>query len=416
MIGPMLGITDVITVPFGWLMTQLYHLTNNYGYALLLFALLVKLILLPATAKAKKSSMKMARISPIQKEIQEKYADDPQRMQTELQALYKAEGVSIGGSCLWSLLPLLILIPLYKLVREPIQYMLAQDVDTVTTIITTLKELAPTAFSANDFYDQMTAASLIPQYAEQIKAVLPEISEVALQGVNFDFLGIDLSIIPQWNLFSVGFTWATIGGFLLPVISAGSQLVSMLINQKMNNSVITDENGIEDPEAAKKAQAAQQTQMMMYVMPIMSLVFGFSMPGAISLYWFAQGVVSLLGDMYLTARYRKIYDAEDALKLERMQENEAREAEKERIRAERRAANPDGITANTSTKKLQQKRNQEQEAERAAAAREYAKKKGEPLPEEEKADGPLSGVADRPFCKGRAYDPNRYKTEPSTEE
>ena len=73
----------------------------------------------------------------------------------------------------------------------------------------------------------------------------------------------------------------------------------------------------------------------------------------------------------------------------------------------RRAANPDGITENTSKKKLQQKQRQEQEAAKAAAAKEYAAKKG--IVEEEKPEKQaLSGVAERPYCKGRAYDPNRY--------
>ena len=129
-----------------------------------------------------------------------------------------------------------------------------------------------------------------------------------------------------------------------------------------------------------------------------------------SLYWFAQGVVTTISDVYLTTKYRKIYDAEDAARLQKHMEQEAIEAEKERVRAERRAANPDGITANTSKKKLQQAKRQEEEATKAAAAKEYAAKRG--IVEEEKDEKkPLSGIAERPYCKGRAYDPNRYNTE-----
>ena len=85
------------------------------------------------------------------------------------------------------------------------------------------------------------------------------------------------------------------------------------------------------------------------------------------------------------------------------------EAEKERIRAERRAANPEGITSNTSKKKMQQAKQREQEAAKAAAAKEYAAKKEGVAPAEEKANEAMSGIAERPYCKGRAYDPNRYK-------
>ena len=182
----------------------------------------------------------------------------------------------------------------------------------------------------------------------------------------------------------------------------------------MNNSLVTNEKGLQDKEAAKNSQTAQQGKMMMWISPIMSLWIGFSVPGALSLYWFAQGLFSTLTDLYLTKKYRKIYDAEDAVRLQKALEEEAIEAEKERVRAENRAANPNGITTNTSKKKMQQNKQREQEAAKAAAAREYAAAKGLTVEEEPKT-APLSGISDRPYCKGRAYDPNRYNTQ-STEE
>ena len=86
------------------------------------------------------------------------------------------------------------------------------------------------------------------------------------------------------------------------------------------------------------------------------------------------------------------------------------EAEKERVRAERRAANPEGQTQNTSKKKLQKQQRAEEEAAKAAAAREYAAKKGI-VYEEEETESVMSGIPSRPYCKGRNYDPNRYNTE-----
>jgi hypothetical protein len=115
---------------------------------------------------------------------------------------------------------------------------------------------------------------------------------------------------------------------------------------------------------------------------------------------------------FMTKHYRKIYDAEDAARQEKYLQQQAIEEEKERIRAEKRAANPDGITENTSKKKLQKQQQAEEAAAKAAAKKEYDAKKGivEEEPAEEKKT--LSGIADRPYCKGRAYDPNRYnKTE-----
>lgn len=322
----------------------------------------------------------------------------------------------MGGSCLWSLLPLLILFPLYAVVRQPLIYMLGQTTEVAEQIVATLKELAPTAFSGNTYYDQMVAAPLIPQYAEQLKAAIPSLSQDALQGINFTFLGIDLGVVPEFNIFGAGWkwNWAHIGAFIVPLLSAGSQLFSMFLSQKMNNSLVTNEKGIQDKETAKNSQAAQQSKMMMWTMPIMSLWIGFTVPGALSLYWFAQGIVTTVSDVYLTKKYRKIYDAEDAERLKKAMEQDAIEAEKERIRAERRAANPDGITTNTSKKKMQQAKQREQEAQKAAAAKEYAAKKGMIQEEEVVEKTTLSGIAERPYCKGRAYDPDRF-THPTEE-
>lgn len=406
------NIADLIQVPFGWLLSQLYHFTSSYGLALIIFAVLVKLVLMPATAKSKKSTMKMSRISPQIKVLQEKYADDPQRQNAELQALYKREGVSLGGSCLWSLLPLLILIPLYSVIRYPVQYLLGESKEIATAVVEALKTAAPDLMKNAGGYEQIIAAGSMSTYAAALKEAVPAISDAALKGIDFSFLGINLGAVPVFNIFSEAWKWdwAHIGAFLIPVLSAGSQVLSMFVSQKMNNSVVTDENGVYDKETAQNSQSAQQGKMMTWIMPLISLWIGFSVPGALSLYWFAQGLVSLVGDVILTKHYRKIYDAEDAVKLKKLRETEAIEAEKERIRAERRAANPDGITANTSKKKVQAAKQAEKEAQKAAAAAEYAAKKGiaEEKPQEDKS-APLSGIANRPNCKGRAYDPDRYK-------
>lgn len=407
-------LSDIITVPFGYLLDWLYQFTSNYGLALILFAIIVKIILLPVTAKSKKSSMQMSRLTPRLKVIQEKYANDPQKQNEAIQALYKEEGVSMAGGCLWGFVPLLILIPLYTVVRQPIVYMLHETPEVAANIVNAIKTAAPDLFAKNQFYDQMIAAQQIPNFVEAVKAAAPGISDAALAGVNFNFLNIDLGSIPTFNVFSwTKYDWPTIGAFIIPLLSAGSQVLSMFLSMRQNNSVVTDKNGVHDAETAKNSQSNQTGKTMMWMMPLMSLWIGFTVPAALSLYWFVQGIASLVMDMMLTKKYRKIYDAEDAIRLQKALEADRLEAEKERVRAERRAANPEGITENTSKKKLQQAKKAEQEAAKAVAAKEYAAKKG--MVEESSEKQTLSGVNDRPYCKGRAYDPHRYDNQ-STEE
>lgn len=409
------SISDIIQVPFGYLMGWLYQLTNSYGVALILFAVIVQLVMLPMTAKSKKSMMKMSRLQPQMQEIQRRYADDPQRQNMAVQNLYKEEGVSMGGGCLWSFIPLLIILPLYTVVRQPIVYMLHESLETAEQIVAVLKEVAPTAFGSNAYYDQIIAAQQLPNYIDAVREAIPTLSEATLAGINFSFLGIDLGLIPSFNVFSSSFwCWPQIGLFLLALLSAGNQVVTMWINQKMNDSVVTNKDGIQDEETAKNSQAAQTSKVMMYTMPLMMLWIGFTVPASLSLYWLVGGVVRTVEDVILTKKYRTIYDAEDAERLKRRLEQDAIEAEKEKVRAERRAANPDGITENTSKKKMQKKQREQEEAERIAAAREYAVKKGLTVEEEEKTEA-MSGIPERPYCKGRNYDPTRYASK-STEE
>ncbi len=410
------NIADIVNVPFGFLLRILYQLVDNYGVALMLFTLLVKLVLLPLSAKSKKGMMQTSRLTPYVQALRKKYENDPQKQAEAIQALYKEENCSPTGGCLWSFVPLLILIPLYTIVREPITYILGESKEVTNQIIEAIKAVAPegTFTAGNSYYDQMTAAALIPQYKDTLASL--NLSAQTLEGVKFDFLGINLARIPDFNIFAwKAFTWANIGAFLLPVLSAGSQMFTSWLSRKMNDSVITNEKGLQDEETAKESDAAKTGKYMLFMMPIMTLIFGFSMPAAISVYWFVQGIVSTVIDVILTKIYRKDYDAEDhARRLKALQE-EAEEAEKERIRAQRRAANPDGITENTSKKKMQQKAQKEKEAAKAAAAREYAIRKGEYVEEEDCEPDTLSGIPDRPFCKGRAYDPNRYSVN-NTEE
>ena len=410
------SLADIIQVPFGYLMGWLYQFTNNYGIALILFSIIVQLVMLPMTAKSKKSMMKMSRLQPRMQEIQRRYADDPQRQNAAIQAMYKEEGVSMGGGCLWSLVPMLIIIPLYTVVRQPLVYMLHESLETANQIVDVLKTAAPEAFGSNAYYNQITAAQLIPQYADVLKEAIPTISDTVLNGVNFGFLGCNLGLIPPFNVFASTFwTWPNVGLFLLALLSAGNQVVTMWNNQKMNDSVVTNKDGIQDKETAQNSQAAQTGKVMMYTMPLMMLWIGFTVPASLSLYWLIGGVVRTIEDVLLTKKYRTQYDAEDAERLKRRLEQDRIEAEKEQQRAERRAANPDGITENTSKKKMQKKQREQEEAERSAAAREYAARKGLVTEEEESQTETMSGIADRPYCKGRNYDPNRYASNQTEE-
>ena len=398
-----------VLIPFAWLLRMLYHLFNNYGVALILFSLITKLILMPFTAKSKKSMMKTSRLGPKLKELEAKCGDDKMKYQQEMQALYKKEGVSPMSGCLWSLLPLVLLMALYYVIRQPMTYLMQLSADQITHIqdYMTSSGLVELATSGRgSYYTEIVLAQAVYDNMDAIKAIVPDI---ASRAIDFHFLGVDLSQIPTWRwMFDGPYTLVGFGLFIIPVVSAVSQFASMQISQKLNGSVATNDKGEKDQDAA--AAAAQSMKTMMYVMPLFSLWIGFSMPAAMCIYWIAQAVFNTALDGVLTVHYKKVYDQEDEIKRERAAEEAAIEAEKEARRAERRAMMPEGANPNTSRRKIKkQQKLAEADTPEGKFTEEERAEYHRQQEEKEKAKGGLSGDPNRPYSRGRAYDPNRYQ-------
>ena len=299
------------------------------------------------------------------------------------------------GGCLWSFLPLLLLIPLYNVIREPLTYLLHLDETTVASIKTAVATLQNVEVDKLNYYWQYFAASDMTQFADIVKST----------SINFSFLGIDLGQTPSWQVWKMS-TWSEIGGALIPVVSGGLNFLAMFISQKMNNTVIKNDKGEKDEAAVASAQTTGKA--MNFVMPLVSVWFGFIMPLGISIYWIAQSLFGIVQDYFLTIHYRKVYDAEDERKRQQAAERAAEEAEKERIRAAKREANPDGIVENTSKKKQQLREKQEREA----AAKEFAKKRNANGEADDTAsDTNAGGEENRPYARGRAYRADRYSDE-----
>ena len=411
-----LGVFDYIKLPFSYLLSFLYDLTHSYGWALILFSIVVKIILFPTSAMSKKSMMKMSRLTPKVKALEEKFGDDKQAYQQAVSQLYKEEGAGGCGGCLWSLLPMLLLIPLYYIIREPITWLMfhgdvtAKTVGEIQNVFINARNNAFLAdpnsalanLNATGFYWQMEALPFIDSVKSELAAISP-----AIEAMNTRFAGVELATVPNlmfWKYFDMHGVWNSIGQFLLPVLSGGVNMLSMWISQKMNNTVIVNEKGEQDAEMAKKS--TMNNKSMMFMMPLFSVYIGFIAPAGLSLYWGMQAVTSTIQDIFLTKHYKKVYDAEDAIKQEQAAKEAALEAERERQRALRRAENPDGIVGNASKKKLQQREKNEQAAKEAA----YLASKA--TQEEHEAELEAQAVkleGERPFRRGRNFDPNRYK-------
>ncbi|MBO6092954.1 MAG: YidC/Oxa1 family membrane protein insertase, partial [Oscillospiraceae bacterium] len=125
---------EIITWPFAKLMVWLYRLTGSYGWAVILFALIVNLILTPFMGKSKKATMKTTRLQPKIQEIQRRHEGNQQKLNEEMQKLYREEGINPMSGCLWSLIPFPILIALYSVIRQPLSRMMFVAKETVAKI------------------------------------------------------------------------------------------------------------------------------------------------------------------------------------------------------------------------------------------------------------------------------------------
>ena len=399
-----MSLWDYIAIPFGWLLLTLYNLVNNYGIAIFLFALVVKLILLPFQMKSKKSMMRMSALQPQIAELQKRHEGNPKKLQEETSKLYKEEKVNPMSGCLWSLIPFPILLALYRAIRFPLTTMMGVPRDLVAEGGALAAKLAEMGFSssANSAYIQLQQSQFISNNWDKFD--FTTISE-KIQFINYRFLGIDLGDMPKIKFWENGLTWAAIGLFLIPLISAGLSYLQMVISQKSTPTA----------GGAAAQQSAQQMKMMNLMMPLVSLYICFIMPAALGIYWIFTSLLGIIQDVILNKIYGKQMEAE---KAEREARQRAREAEFERKRQETERLRAEGKTqenANTSKKKQQARQKAELDELRSAAIREEkAAKRAAMGIEEEKI--PDSQVGNRRYARGRAYVADRFTNPEGAEE
>ncbi|MBR3561288.1 MAG: membrane protein insertase YidC [Oscillospiraceae bacterium] len=359
-----------ICIPFAWILRLFYNLTNSYGLALIFFTLIVKLVLLPFQLKSKKSMLRMNQFQPKMREIQEKYANNQQKMNEELQMLYAREGINPMSGCLWSLLPFPIIIALYSIIRQPLSRFMMLSAETIETVRGVAEGLGYSAAELSGrtaFYEEIQLAQFINDNFSAFSGIK------GLMRVNYNFLGLDLTVMPGdvWKQVFTG-GWAVIGLVLIPIISAALSFYQSKVAMAQNGQQKAD-----DP-------SARSGRMMMYTMPLMSLWIGFTLPAALGVYWIANSVFQIIQDVILNKYFSTRMEAE--------------ETEKERAKREARVAK-------MMAAREQQRKLQEQQANRTKPQKKPEKKQ----PEKKGTSTSEAGrVGDRPYARGRAYSPDHY--------
>ena len=372
----------LICIPFAWLLRLFYTLTGSYGLSILFFTVVLKLILLPFQLKSKQSMMRMSRMNGKMQEIQKKYANNNAKMNEEIQKLYAEEGVNPMSGCLWSFLPLPIMIALYSIIRQPVTRFMMLSTDVLQELVQKLTD-AGADMSSILFYrgGEVVMTNGVPQLSgmgeiQLVKAITEQFPHLAdgIDGwinLNFNFLGLDLAATPGSVIRPFVPSWASIGLILIPILAGASQFLLTRITMR---------------QQPQQDAAANASKSMMYTMPLFSVFLAFTFPAAVGLYWVAQSAFQAVQEFFLGNFFMKRLQAEEDAREAARAADRKRRMEEGRLQQEQRKAQPEA----KPTLKQRQKAAQEAKDNKKTVTSEQGR------------------IGDRPYARGRAYQADRY--------
>lgn len=290
------SLMDIIYIPFGWLMGVFYNWTGNYAVALLLFAVVVNLLMLPFGIKQHKNMIKGAKLRPKTMAIEKKYAGKTdqvsmQKKQEEIMELNRSAGYSPFSGCLPMLLQMPIIIALFRIIRNPLTYILSVGDDAITTLIKKVNE-AVVALGNTPLYQNLEKLDI--RNMDQIKLV----SEIKQYGLEAEALGaFELDALPNFTIFggAIDLSAAPQSDFwswllLVPIISAALSFAQMKLSRKLNPTLSA---------GAQTREVRMSNVMMDLTMPLMSLWISYITSAAIGVYWIYRSILSMIQTVVL---------------------------------------------------------------------------------------------------------------------
>lgn len=282
---------------FGYILAFLYSLINNYGLAIILFTIIIKIVLLPLSIKQQRTLKKSAQLQEKMKVIQFKYKNNPEKMNQEMMELYKSENMSPFSGCLTAIIQLLLLLSVFYLVRAPLTYMEKIPTEDINKYISQLQEEGKIT---SNVYPEI---DIIREQA-WLKEKNPEDSNIDRAALQMNFLGLDLSKVPQQNMsdFTV---------YIIPILYILSSFISIRMTTAMQQKQQKERakqdvkiDGSTGKELVVKEEneidAVMQTnKMMSWMMPIMSISIAFVAPLGLALYWLVNNILMIIERLIL---------------------------------------------------------------------------------------------------------------------
>ncbi len=304
---------DTIANLLGYVLNFIYEFVKNYGIAIILFTILLKIVWLPISIWQQKSMRKSAKIQEETNKLQAKYKKDPEKLNQEILELYKREKTNPLSGCVGAILQFVIFISVFYLVSKPLTYMKKLDkeifvsnssvaeikINDEENIIdnTVIGENAAQNTVSEE--DEKEEVSVINHYLKELensgeRASYPEIKIIEKYGaeddkvnLNMDFLGLDLSKVPQQNLTD----WKVL---IIPILYVLVTFANIKISNNMTKTKKDDKEEEKKSEADEALEGMQDmTKSMNTMMPFMSIVIAIIAPLGLSLYWLVSNILQL---------------------------------------------------------------------------------------------------------------------------
>lgn len=262
---------------------------KNYGWALVLFTVITKAILLPLSIKQQKSMSKMQAVQPKLNEIQRKYQYDKEKLNQETMKIYQENKINPMGGCLPLLIQFPVLIGLYNIIRMPLTYVLKFGSGVFPTVQQVLDILTPMGFTGT-IHDEIKIADYLFNTQGALEAVQAAFPQANIITLDFNFLGMNLSQTPNFLVLSPL--------LLIPVLAGVTSYLTSWITNKLNGNSAKPSNGQENTTASTM-------QTMTYIFPFMTVFFAFSLPAGLGFYWILSNIVQIIQQVVLTKYFAK---------------------------------------------------------------------------------------------------------------
>ncbi|WP_101697453.1 YidC/Oxa1 family membrane protein insertase [Clostridium minihomine] len=283
----MAGLGNFFGSFLGYLLWVFYAFFQNYGIAIIIFTILLKIVMFPFSIKQQKSLAANSKLSVKQKELQKKYANDRVKLNEEIQKMYDKEGYNPASGCLPMLIPFPIMIGLYYTVINPLSNALHLGKESVAQAVAVLQRvpgISSTFQYRGGFYNEME----IVRHFSELRPYLTmftdeELNKIGSFSRSFDFLGLNLLGTPTDN--TAGWMGKIVSMFdtnlwMIPVFCLVASLVTQVITMKLQPGMQQQQQGC--------------MKGMMYTLPMVSAVFAMSVPAAVGFYWIISTLTSLV--------------------------------------------------------------------------------------------------------------------------